>query len=255
MKLTGNTVFITGGGSGIGQAFAEEFHKRGNQVIITGRREENLKSVAKANPGMDYVVLNIQNPADILRAAKQVIAKYPAVNVLFNNAGIMLMDTVAGEVDEKLLTSTIETNLYGPIRLTAAFLEHFKQLPSATILNNSSALAFTPLASAAIYSATKAAIHSYTLSQRVALRKSNVRLQEIAPPWVATDLLPRAKEDPRAMPLTTFIEQTFKILETDAYEVAVPGAEPLLQGARLCGATQRDDGHVNRSWFRHPFRV
>jgi uncharacterized oxidoreductase len=227
MKLTGNTIFITGGGSGIGQAFAEEFHKRGNQVIIAGRRKENLKNVVKANPGMDYVVLNIQDPADIARAAKQVIEKYPAVNVLFNNAGIMLMDTAAGSVDEKLLTSTIETNLYGPIRLTAAFIEHFKQLPSATILYNSSALAFTPLASSAIYSATKAAIHSYTLSQRVTLRKTNVKLQEIAPPWVATELLPGATEDPRAMPLKTFIEKTFKILETDAYEVAVTGADAL----------------------------
>jgi len=231
MKLTGNTIFITGGGSGIGQAFAEEFHKRGNQVIIAGRREENLKNVVKANPGMDYVVLNIQDPADIARAAKQVIEKYPAVNVLFNNAGIMLMDTAAGSVDEKLLTSTIETNLYGPIRLTAAFIEHFKQLPSATILYNSSALAFTPLASSAIYSATKAAIHSYTLSQRVTLRKTNVRLQEIAPPWVATELLPGATEDPRAMPLKEFIEKTFKILETDAYEVAVIGADALRNNA------------------------
>jgi uncharacterized oxidoreductase len=231
MKLTGNTVFITGGGSGIGQAFAEEFHKRGNHVIIAGRREENLKSVVKRNPGMDYAVLNVQDPVDIIRVARQVITEHPAVNVLFNNAGIMPLDTVADGVDEKLLTSTIETNLYGPIRMTAAFLEHFKQLPAATILNNSSALAFTPLASAAIYSATKAALHSYTLSQRFMLRRSNVRLQEIAPPWVATDLLPGAKEDPRAMAVKPFIEKSFELLEADAFEVVVAEAEPLRNNA------------------------
>ena len=231
MRLTGNTVFITGGGSGIGQAFAEEFHKRGNNVIVAGRREENLKRVATANPGIKYFTLNMQDAEDVRRVAKQVIEEFPDVNVLLNNAGIMPPDTVAGAVDEKLLTSVVETNLYGPIRLTAAFIDHFKRLPSATILYNSSVLAFTPMAFAAIYSATKAAIHSYVLSQRFALRKTNIKVQEIAPPWVATELLPGASEDSRAMPLKPFIEQTFEQLATDAPEVLVKDAEALRNNA------------------------
>lgn len=226
MKLTGNAIFITGGGSGIGRAFAEEFHKRGNQVIIAGRREGKLKEAVAANPGMDYVTLNIQDPKDIAAVAKRVIGKYPAVNVLFNNAGIMLPDNAAGAVDEELLVSTVTTNLLGPIRLTGAFIEHLKQQKSATILNNSSALAFVPLALTSIYSATKAAMHSYSLSQRFKLRNTSVNVQEIAPPWVATDLMNSSK-DPRAMPLQQFIERTFQALATDDKEVLVDEAKRL----------------------------
>jgi len=129
MKLTGNTVFITGGGSGIGRAIAEVLDQRGNKVIIAGRRKEKLQEVTKANPGMDWIELNVENPASIQSVAKQLIAKYPTLNVLFNNAGIMEIDNVSSEVDDKLIVSTLTTNLMGPIRMTSALIEHLKKQP------------------------------------------------------------------------------------------------------------------------------
>jgi len=225
MKLTGNTIFITGGGTGIGRGLAEALHKLGNEVIISGRRKEALGAATKANPGMDSVELDVSDPASIATVAKKLIADYPALNVLINNAGIMLIDAAAGKIDDQLLTSTITTNLLGPIRLTSALIEHLKKQAKATVIYNTSALAFVPLALTAVYSATKAALHSYVLSQRYKLKGTSVRVLEISPPWVQTDLL-NSKEEPRAMPLKDFIEETMKLLATDAKEIVVQLAQP-----------------------------
>src|SRR5438874_10536451 len=127
MKLTENTIFITGGGTGIGRGLAEALHKLGNKVIISGRRKEHLDATTKANPGIHSVELDIADPANIAVVAKKLIADYPALNVLVNNAGIMLIDDAAGKIDEQLLTSTITTNLLGPIRPTSALIEHLKK--------------------------------------------------------------------------------------------------------------------------------
>ncbi len=153
---------------------------------------------------MHSVELDIADPANIAVVAKKLVADYPTLNVLINNAGIMLIDDAAGKIDEQLLTSTITTNLLRPIRLTSALIEHLKKQPRATIIYNTSALAFVPLALTAVYSATKAALHSYVLSQRHKLKATSVSVLEIAPPWVQTDLLNSGKE-PRAMPLKDFI--------------------------------------------------
>jgi len=220
MKLSGNTVFITGGTSGIGRSLAEALHKRGNQVIISGRRKGHLAEVTKANPGMQSLELNVEDPASIAAAAKKLIAEYPKLNVLINNAGIMQIDDAAGAIDESVLVSTVTTNLLGPIRMTSALIEHLKKQPAATIINVSSGLAFVPLASTAVYSATKAAIHSYTQSMRYRLKGSSVRVLELIPPWVQTDLL-NSKDEPRAMPLAAFIEEAVTVLGTDAEEVMV----------------------------------
>ena len=225
MKLTENTIFITGGGTGIGRGLAEALHKLGNKVIISGRRKKHLDATTKANLGMDSVELDISDPANIDAVTKKLIADYPALNVLINNAGIMLIDDAAGKIDDQLLTSTITTNLLGPIRLTSALIEHLKKQPKATIIYNTSALAFVPLALTAVYSATKAALHSYVLSQRHKLKGTSVNILEIAPPWVQTDLL-NSKEEARAMPLKNFIEETMKVLGTDAEEVLVEQAKP-----------------------------
>src|SRR6266403_579803 len=163
MKLTDNTILITGGGSGIGRGLAEALHKRGNQIIIAGRRKANLTEVANANPGMKWVELNIEDPTSISAVARKLIADYPKFNVLINNAGIMQVDDVSGQVDDKLITSTITTNLMGPIRLTAALIEHLKKQNHAVVINTSSVLGFVPLAFSVVYSSTKAALHSYTL--------------------------------------------------------------------------------------------
>jgi uncharacterized oxidoreductase len=226
MKLTGNTIFITGGGSGIGRGLAEALHNLGNQVIVSGRRKGHLEETTKANPGMRSMELNIEDPASIAAVAKKLVAEYPKLNVLINNAGIMQIDDAAGVIDDKLLVSTITTNLRGPIRMTSALIDHLKKQDSAAVINVSSVLGFIPLAMTAVYSSTKAALHSYTLSQRYKLKGSSVRVLELAPPWVRTDLL-GSKNEPRAMPLEQFIEGTIAALGTDAEEVLVEQAKSL----------------------------
>src|SRR6266478_4090658 len=123
MILTGNTIFITGGGSGIGRGLAEALHKRGNLVIISGRRKSHLEATTKANPGMVSVELDLQDPKSIASVAKKLIAQYPKLNVLINNAGIMQIDDAAGVIDVALLVSTVNTNLLGTIRVTSALIE------------------------------------------------------------------------------------------------------------------------------------
>lgn len=226
MNLTGNTIFITGGGSGIGRGLAEALHKLGNKVIISGRRKGHLDETTKANPGMQSIELNIEDTSSIEAVAKKLISDFPKLNVLINNAGIMQYDDVASEVDETLLTSTVTTNVLGPIRITSALIEHLKKQEAATILYNTSVLAFVPLALTAVYSATKAALHSYVLSQRYKLKDTSVRVVEIAPPWVQTDLL-NSKEEPRAMPLADFIRETIAALGTDTEEALVKSVVPL----------------------------
>src|SRR5438105_13322001 len=184
MKLTENTIFISGGGTGIGRGLGEALHKLGNKVIISGRRKEHLNATTKANPGMESVELDVSDPANIAAVTKKLIADYPALNVLINNAGIMLIDDAAGKIDDRLLTSTVTTNLLGPIRLTSALIEHLKKQAKATIIYTTSALAFVPLAFTAIYSSTTAALHSYVLSPRYKLKATSVSVLEISPPWV-----------------------------------------------------------------------
>jgi len=226
MKLTGNTILITGGASGIGRGLAEAFHRQGNQVIIAGRRQALLDEVARANPGMDSIAIDISDAASIRAAADVMIAKYPALNVVINNAGIMPFDDAAGALDDEQALRLVNTNLLGPVRVSAAFIEHLKRQPQATLINNSSVLAFVPLAATALYSATKAAIHSYTLSQRFALRDTSVEVLEIAPPWVDTDLVHKSG-DARAMPLDQFIAQTMDKLALATTEVVVDAVLPM----------------------------
>ncbi|CAG2153207.1 hypothetical protein LMG31506_04769 [Cupriavidus yeoncheonensis] len=220
MNLTGNTIFITGGGSGIGRGLAEALHKLGNQVIISGRRAERLQATIDANPGMRAVALDITDPADIKAVAARLIADHPGLNVLINNAGIMLPDGADGPVDDELLSATVETNLLGPVRMTSALIEHLKTRDGAVVANVTSVLGFVPMAIAAVYSATKAALHSYTLSQRYLLRDSKVSVIEIAPPWVRTELM-NSSEEARAMPLEAFIAGAIEQLGTDANEILV----------------------------------
>jgi uncharacterized oxidoreductase len=225
MNLTGNTIFITGGGSGIGRALAEALHKHGNKVIISGRRKGHLDAVVKANPGIDAIQLDIADPDNIKAVAQKLIREHPDLNVLINNAGIMEPDQAAGIIDDKLLASTVTTNLLGPIRLTSALVDHLKSR-RGVILYNTSVLAFVPLAVTAVYSATKAALHSYALSQRFLLRDSGVRVLEMAPPWVRTALM-NSQEAEQAMPLDQFISETLDALGTDAEEILVEAAKPL----------------------------
>ncbi len=222
MQMTGNTILITGGTSGIGRALAEAFHALGNKVIIAGRRQALLDEVSAAHPGIDGVALDIADAADIDRVAAELIVRYPTLNVLINNAGIMPFDDPSTTINDAVSRRILDTNLLGPIRLTSALVEHLKAQPRATIIHNTSVLAYVPIATNAVYSASKAALHSYALSQRFMLKDSSVTVQEIAPPWVDTDLVKKSG-DPRAMPLDAFITETMKGLATEAPEVFVEG--------------------------------
>jgi uncharacterized oxidoreductase len=230
MKLTGNTIFITGGGSGIGRGLAEALHARGNKVIISGRRRANLDEVVAAHPGVEAVELDVTDPTSIDAVSARLIADHPDLNVLINNAGIMLPDRAAGRIDDKLLVGTVATNLVGPIRMTGALVDHLKRKQDAVIAYTSSVLGFVPMAVTAVYSATKAAIHSYALSQRFLLKDAGVRVLEIAPPWVRTDLM-NSREAEQAMPLDQFIAEAMVLLGSDAAEIVVNGARAFRDNA------------------------
>ena len=230
MKISGNTILITGGGSGIGRALAEALHARGNKIVIAGRREAVLDAVTAANPGMEAMLLDIQDEADIAGFARQAVERFPQLNAIINNAGIMKPENGPAADNLAIAEETIATNLLGPIRLTPALLPHLLKQPQATILTVSSGLAFVPLAATPTYSATKAAIHSWSVSLREQLRNTSVEIVEIAPPYVQTELLgPHQAVDPAAMPLADFIAEVMTILETqpEAGEVIVERCKPL----------------------------
>jgi uncharacterized oxidoreductase len=229
MDPSGNTILITGGGSGIGRGLAQALHQLGNRVIIAGRRQGVLGEVTAANPGMQSLIFDVEQRGAISSFAADVVEKFPALNVLVNNAGIMRAEKLL-EQQEELADSEaiVATNLLGPIRLTAALLAHLKQQPKATVMNVSSGLAFVPLALTPTYCATKAAIHSYTQSLRWQLRESNIEVVEIIPPYVQTELMDGAK-DPRAMPLNEYIAETVALLTSQPTppEIIVERVKPL----------------------------
>jgi uncharacterized oxidoreductase len=229
MQIKGNTILITGGGSGIGRGLAEAFHKEGNHVIIAGRRQQLLDDVVAANPGMSAAVLDINSADAIKTFAAELIARYPGLNAVLHNAGTMKNEDVKqGETEDA--EATIATNLLGPIRLNAALLPHLLQQPSATVMTVTSGLAYVPLSMTPTYCATKAAIHSYTQSLRFQLRDTGVQVIEIIPPYVQTELMgDRQKNDPMAMPLADYLRETFAVLrdQPDVQEVVIDRVKPL----------------------------
>jgi uncharacterized oxidoreductase len=229
MKTTGNTILITGGGSGIGRGLAQAFHALGNHVIVAGRRQQALDETTAANPGMTSLTLDVEDPANIRSFAAELATRYPALNVLMNNAGIMRTERLQAQQEDLAdAESMVATNLLGPIRLTAALLPLLQRQAHSAIVNVSSGLAFVPMAPTPTYCATKAAIHSYTQSLRYQLRGSTTEVLEIIPPYVATHLLNGAS-DPRAMPLEAFIAETMEILKTQpaAVEICVENVKRL----------------------------
>ncbi|WP_036143158.1 SDR family oxidoreductase [Luteibacter sp. 9135] len=229
MDIQGNTILITGGGSGIGRALAEAFHARGNRVVIAGRRQAALDETTAANPGMASALLDIEAPSSIGEFAERLTREHPALNVVIHNAGIMRPEDIKDGATDTA-EATIATNLLGPIRLNAALIGHLLAQPKATVMTVSSGLAFTPLSLTPTYCATKAAIHSYSNSLRYQLRNSNVQVMELVPPYVQTELMgEQQKNDPNAMPLDAFIAEVMRLIESqpDAHEILVERVKPL----------------------------
>ena len=240
MNTTGNTILITGGGSGIGRGLAEAFHKLGNKVIVAGRRKQILDETTAANPGISSAILNIEDPADIRAFAAKLAADHPALNVVIHNAGIMRPDHLLNQPETLAdAEAIITTNLLGPIRLTTALLPQLNKQPHATIMTVSSGLAFVPLSFTPTYCATKAAIHSWTESLRYQLQSTNIEVVELAPPYVQTELMgSHQAADPRAMPLNDYIAEVINIIQTqpNATEILVERVKPL----RFAGATGKE---------------
>lgn len=210
MKSSGNTILITGGGSGIGEALAHRFHDAGNVVVIAGRRQEALDAAAAGRPDIHTLTLDIENAEGVADFAARVLAAFPALNVLINNAGIMRLEPLDRSRDLADAEATITTNLLGPIRLTNALIDHLTAQPDAAIVNVTSGLAFVPLVDTPTYNATKAAIHSYTVAMRDALA-GKVEVIELAPPAVQTGLTPGQETREGYQPLDEFADEVMTL--------------------------------------------
>ena len=210
MKLQGNTILITGGGSGIGEAIAHRFHDQGNVVIIAGRRLDALQKAIEGRANMHAMQIDVESPAGIEDFAKRLIAEHPGVNILINNAGIMRFEAIDKARDLADAEATIVTNLLGPIRVTNALVDHLAAQNDAAIVNVTSGLAFVPLPTTPTYNATKAAMHSYTIALREALR-GKVEVIELAPPAVQTDLTPGQSTREGYQPLESFADEVMSL--------------------------------------------
>ena len=233
MNITGNTIFIPGSTSGIGLSLALALQARGNTVIVGGRRSDLLDKIAAEHPGIDTVVIDTADPASIESAAAQVLERHPDLNVLVAMAGIMRIED--WRQPESFLASAeqvITTNVLGPIRLIAAFIEHLQKQPDATIVTVSSGLGFTPLKVTPSYNASKAAIHLLSESLRLQYADTNVKITELVPPSVRTALVPGQEESEFAMPLDEFTAEVMALLEAepDAKEIQVERVKFLRYG-------------------------
>ena len=216
MKITGNTILVTGGTSGIGRRLAEALHDRGNRVIIAGRRQTLLDAITARRPGMVGMQLDLDDPASLSRLADEVRARYPELNVLVANAGISRSeDMTADDWDATVAQEIVETNILGVLCVTAALLPVLKGQPDATIMATTSNLAFIPLADFPTYCASKAFLHSWLQSLRHQLRLVPIEVLELSPPYVQTELTgERQASDPRAMPLDAYVGEVMRLLET-----------------------------------------
>eukprot|EP01027_Heterolobosea_sp_BB2_P020535 GEZU01029299.1.p1 GENE.GEZU01029299.1~~GEZU01029299.1.p1 ORF type:complete len:270 (-),score=81.55 GEZU01029299.1:29-838(-) len=232
MKITGNTVLITGGASGIGLALAERFLKAGNQVIICGRREDKLNEAKQRYPEIHTRACDVSSALDRKALAEWVAKEFPNLNVLVNNAGIQQrVNLLEPKDDWDYYRQEIAINYEAPIHLSMLFAPQLKGKDNATIINVTSGLAFTPAAWVPIYSATKAALHSFTMSLRLQLSRQNINVIELAPPAVNTDLGGVGLHTFGA-PLDEFADAVFSKLGTDALEIGYGTSEQALRFSR-----------------------
>src|SRR5438034_6602021 len=246
MKIIGRTILITGGSAGIGLAFALKFLDLGNQVIVTGRRQTVLDEVKAKYPKLHTIQGDVADPVQIASLATRVKAEYPRLDVLMNNAGIMLhknLKVPATDLDG--LMAEMNINVGGVIRMTSAFID-ILSANKGTVINVSSGLAFVPLPAAPIYSATKAAIHSYTQSLRLQLEQTGVEVIELMPPAVKTDLAADITEGDGVTVMTTheLVKQSFASLKKGVLEIRSGQAKQLALLRRLA------PGFINRQLWK-----
>lgn len=224
MHISGNTVFIPGSTSGIGLALALELQAQDNTVIVGGRRADLLDRIAAEHPGVDTVQIDTADPASITSAAQKVLDRHPDLNVVVMMAGIMRVEDWH-RPDDFLdsAESIITTNVLGPIRLIAAFIDHLQKQPDATLVSVSSGLAYTPLKATPSYNASKAAIHMLSESIRLQLADTSVKVTELVPPSVRTALLPGQENSDFAMPLDEFVSEVVALMQEqpDARQILV----------------------------------
>lgn len=248
MKPTGNTILITGGGSGIGEALAHRFHDLGNTIIIAGRRQAALDTAASGRANIHTMTLDIDDAAAIPAFAAKVTARFPALNVLVNNAGIMRVEALNVSRDLADAEATISSNLLGPIRMTDALIDHLVARGDGVVVNVTSGLAFVPLVATPTYSATKAALHSYTVSLRAALA-GRVEVIELAPPAVQTELTPGQSTREGYLPLGAFADEVLALFGQTPVpeEILVQRVHPLRFAERDGFATmlERLNGQVH----------
>jgi uncharacterized oxidoreductase len=225
MRLSGNTILITGGGTGIGLSLAGQLMKLNNSVIICGRRENKLAEAATQLPGVKYLTCDLTIAAERQRLAGWVLKEFPETNILINNAGIQNTLDLRSPVDAAALHEECNINLVAPVHLSSLFADHFMKKEFAAIINVSSGLAFTPITILPVYCATKSALHSYTLSLRHQLSNTSVKVFELIPPTVDTELdhgeRERRHQAERGIKPDQFAEEAIKALRDDVYEAPV----------------------------------
>jgi uncharacterized oxidoreductase len=240
MKLNGQTILMTGGGSGIGLALAVEFKNLGNEVIVAGRSESKLAHARSL--GLQTLTVDLSDSSSVTSLAENAVAKFPKLNVVIHMAGIMKNENLRKHSDPAIISETVATNLLAPLQLTQSLLPHLLKQSEATVMTVTSGLAFAALSLTPTYSATKAAIHSYTEALRYQLRETNVKVIELVPPYVRTSLMGhRQASDPNAMPLEEFVSEVMKLLRENpnAPEILVERVKP-----------QRMAGDINLEKYR-----
>lgn len=227
MELSGNTILITGGTSGIGLGFAEEFMKNKSKVIICGRRQDRLKEIKNRFNDIETIVCDVTVVKEREQLADYIFKNFPDTNILINNAGVQLLGDLTNINLEKV-NKEIETNLIAPIHLASLITDHLKTKKDPAIINVSSGLAFVPLSFVPVYCATKAALHSITMSLRYQLRETSVKVFEIIPPSVDTELGHERRKDKNqthgGIPIVEFIDEAMQAIENDVFEAPIDGA-------------------------------
>ncbi|MBU8918193.1 SDR family NAD(P)-dependent oxidoreductase [Bacillus sp. FJAT-29953] len=253
MNLSGNTILITGGASGIGLAFAERFLERGNEVIIVGRRQEKLEEAKAKYPKLHIHACDVSKLEDRVKLSEWVSKKFPSLNILVNNAGIQQrVNLLKPDKNWDYYQNEISINIEGPIHLSMLLIPQLKNQKDAAIINVSSGLALMPGVWVPIYSATKAALHSFTVSLRQQLAETSIEVVEIFPPAVNTDL-GGAGLHTFGAPLGDFADTIFQGFENNRQEIGYGETENRLKATReenLKGSQKAWEGFLknNLDW-------